>query len=146
MIATILPGSSNFHAVLENKKLGNAPVNCQFNIINFVDVEYSRRVNPIQAKYIQNLAAASETAETLLESLQKGKKEGGGGSDQFFQTSAFNFLAACIYFFVNYEKEPYDVNGKMLYAEKNQDPVTKIWKPTGVVREYKDGPVVEPAY
>lgn len=52
-------------------------------MINFVDVEYSRRVNPIQAKYINNLAAASETAETLLESLQKGKKEGGGGSDQF---------------------------------------------------------------
>lgn len=51
-------------------------------MINFVDVEYSRRVNPIQAKYINNLAAASETAETLLESLQKGKKEG-GGSDQF---------------------------------------------------------------
>lgn len=40
-----------------------------------MDVEYSKRVNPIQAKYINNLAAASETAETLLESLQKGKKE-----------------------------------------------------------------------
>ena len=80
-------------------------------MINFVDVEYSRRVNPIQAKYINNLAAASETAETLLESLQKGKKEGGGGSDQFFQTSAVNFLAACIYFFVNYEREPYDAKG-----------------------------------
>ena len=72
----------------------------KFNIINFVDVEYSRRVNPIQQKYISNLAAASETAETLLESLQKGKKEGGGGSDQFFQTSAVNFLAAYIFFFV----------------------------------------------
>ena len=92
----------------------------QFNMINFVDVEYSRRVNPIQAKYINNLAAASETAETLLESLQKGKKEGGGGSDQFFQTSAVNFLAACIYFFVNYEREPYDKDGNMLYAEKRQ--------------------------
>ena len=69
------------------------PHGMKFNIINFVDVEYSRRVNPIQLKYINNLAAASETAETLLESLQKGKKEGGGGSDQFFQTSAVNFLA-----------------------------------------------------
>ena len=88
----------------KNQKLGKIPEGCKFNIINFVDVEYSRRVNPIQAKYINNLAAASETAETLLESLQKGKKEGGGGSDQFFQTSAVNFLAACIYFFVNYEK------------------------------------------
>ena len=38
----------------------------KFNIINFVDVEYSRRVNPIQLKYINNLAAASETAAFLL--------------------------------------------------------------------------------
>ncbi len=83
-----------------NKKEGLTPKGCAFNIINFVNVEYSRRVNPIQLKYISNLAAASETAETLLESLQKGKKEGGGGSDQFFQTSAVNFLAACIYFFL----------------------------------------------
>ena len=55
-----------------NQKAGNLPDGCKFNIINFVDVEYSRRVNPIQQKYIGNLAAASETAETLLESLQKG--------------------------------------------------------------------------
>lgn len=119
----------------KNQKLGKVPKGCKFNVINFVDVEYSRRVNPIQAKYINNLAAASETAETLLESLQKGKKEGGGGSDQFFQTSAVNFLAACIYYFVNYEKEPYDADGKRLYAEKRQDPQTKFWKPTGVVRD-----------
>ena len=135
-----------YYHYLKNKKEGKTPDGCKFNIINFVDVEYSRRVNPIQAKYIPNLAAASETAETLLESLQKGKKEGGGGSDQFFQTSAVNFLAACIYFFVNHEKEPYDTNGKMLYAEKVLDPKSKILKPTGVVREYKEGPVVEPAY
>ena len=130
----------------KNQKLGKLPKGCKFNIINFVDVEYSKRVNPIQAKYINNLAAASETAETLLESLQKGKKEGGGGSDQFFQTSAVNFLAACIYFFVNYEREPYDANGKKLYAEKRQDPQTKFWKPTGVVRDREGGSIVEPAY
>ena len=130
----------------KNLKLGKVPKGCKFNIINFVDVEYSRRVNPIQLKYINNLAAASETAETLLESLQKGKKEGGGGSDQFFQTSAVNFLAACIYFFCNYEKEPYDKDGNRLYAEKRQDPETKLWKPTGVVRDRKDGNIVQPAY
>lgn len=58
-----------------NKKEGKTPDGCQFNIINFVNVEYSRRVNPIQLKYIGNLAAASETAETLLESLQREKKK-----------------------------------------------------------------------
>ena len=134
-----------YYHYLKNKKLGKLPNNCKFNIINFVDVEYSRRVNPIQQKYINNLAAASETAETLLESLQKGKKEGGGGSDQFFQTSAVNFLAACIYFFINYGKEPYDKDGNMLHAERVQDPATKRWKLTGRVFD-KEGTEVEPAY
>ena len=134
-----------YYHYLKNKQLGKLPKNCKFNIINFVDVEYSRRVNPIQQKYINNLAAASETAETLLESLQKGKKEGGGGSDQFFQTSAVNFLAACIYFFINYGKEPFDKDGNKLHAEKVQDPTTKRWKLTGRVFD-KDGVEVEPAY
>ena len=125
-----------------NRKRGR---DFQFNIINFVDVEYSRRVNPIQQKYIGNLAAASETAETLLESLQKGKKEGGGGSDQFFQTSAVNFLAACIYFFVNYKKVPYDKDGNTLIAEMTEEPKTHRPKPTGRVFDHS-GREVEPAY
>lgn len=129
----------------KNQKLGKLPKGCKFNIINFVDVEYSRRVNPIQPKYINNLAAASETAETLLESLQKGKKEGGGGSDQFFQTSAVNFLAACIYFFCNWGKEPYDKDGNMLTAEKVQDKQTKRMIPTGRVFN-SAGEEVDPAY
>lgn len=128
-----------------NQKQGKLPQGCKFNIVNFVDVEYSKRVNPIQLKYINSLAAASETAETLLESLQKGKKEGGGGSDQFFQTSAVNFLAACIYFFCNWEKEPYDKEGNILTAEKNQDPQTKRMIPTGRVFD-ANGNEVEPAY
>ena len=129
----------------KNQKLGKLPKGCKFNIINFVDVEYSRRVNPIQLKYINNLAAASETAETLLESLQKGKKEGGGGSDQFFQTSAVNFLAACLYFFCNWGKEPYDKDGNMLTAEKVQDKQTKRMITTGRVFN-SAGEEVEPAY
>ena len=129
----------------KNAKDSKMPKGMKFNMINFVDVEYSRRVNPIQLKYINNLAAASETAETLLESLQKGKKEGGGGSDQFFQTSAVNFLAACIYFFCNWEKEPYDKDGNMLIAEKVQDKQTLRMIPTGRVFD-KIGNEVEPAY
>ena len=114
----------------------------KFNIINFVDVEYSRRVNPIQQKYISNLAAASETAETLLESLQKGKKEGGGGSDQFFQTSAVNFLAACIFFFVNYKRVPYDrKTGKALRPEMKEDKQTHFKKPTGKVFDVNNNEV-----
>ena len=128
-----------------NLKAGKTPKGCKFNIINFVDVEYSRRVNPIQLKYIGNLAAAQETAETLIESLQKGKKEGGGGSDQFFQTSAVNFLAACIFFFCNYEKRPYDKDRNELDYDKTIDAETGLIKPTGVVRD-SNGNVTKPAY
>ena len=117
----------------------------KYNVINFVDVENSNRVNPIQLKYIPNLAAASETAETLLDSLQKGKKEGGGGSDQFFQTSAVNFLAACIFYFCNYQKKPYDKDGNVMKYDKVRDPETGQEKPTGVVRDANNNPT-EPAY
>ena len=116
-----------------NMKQGKAPKGCKFNIINFVDVEYSMRVNPMQHKYIPDLAAAQETAETLVESLQKGKKEGGGGSDQFFQTSAVNFLASCIFFFINYKRMPYDEKGNQLWPEYEEDKETHHRKLTGRV-------------
>ena len=85
----------------KNKKYGRLPKNCGFHIINFTDIEYSHRINPIQRKYIPDLAAASETAATLLESLNKGGGGKKGGSEAFFQNSAENFLAAIIYFFIN---------------------------------------------
>lgn len=134
----------------KNQQQGKTPKKCRFNIINFVNVEYSRRVNPIQQKYISNLAAAQETAETLIESLQKGQKGSGGGSDQFFQTSATNFLAACIYFFVNYGKKPYDEHGNELEAQYEEDPDTHHKRLTG--RVFAKGHlgekehIVEPAY
>ena len=134
----------------KNQQQDKTPKGCRFNIINFVNVEYSRRVNPIQQKYISNLAAAQETAETLIESLQKGQKGSGGGSDQFFQTSATNFLAACIYFFVNYGKKPYDEHGNELEAQYEEDPDTHHKRLTG--RVFAKGHlgekehIVEPAY
>ena len=131
----------------KNKAKDRLPKGCTFNIINFVNVEYSRRVNPIQQKYINNLAAAQETAETLIESLQKGKKEGGGGSDQFFQTSAVNFLAACIFFFANYRKVPYDKKtNKPLEAEMTEEPKTHRPKPTGRVFDANHNEVSPDSY
>ncbi len=124
-----------------NKKQGNTPEGCSFNVINFVDVEYSRRINPVQYKYINDLAAAQETAMTLVESLQGGKKEGGGGSDDFFFKSAVNFLASCIYFFVNYKRMPYKAKGEPLWPEYYTDPETGHKKLTGRVfdsEEHRD--------
>lgn len=121
-----------------NKKAGKTPPNCSFNVINFVDVEYSRRINPIQHKYINDLAAAQETATTLVESLQGGKKEGGGGSDDFFFKSAVNFLASIIYFFVNYKRIPYKEKGVPLWPEYAEDPETHHLKLTGRVFDTKE--------
>ena len=97
----------------KNKKHGRLPKNCGFHVINFTDVEYSHRINPIQKKYIPDLAAASETAATLLESLNKGGGGKKGGSEAFFQNSAENFLAAIIYFFINFHPTGYK-NGRQL--------------------------------
>ena len=69
-----------FYQFCKNRKAGKMPENCGFRIVNFTDVEYSNRINPIQRKYIPDLAAASETAATLLASLNKGGGEKKGGS------------------------------------------------------------------
>lgn len=74
--------------------------NYGFNVINFSDVESSRRINPLKREYIETLADATETSEALYESLQKGDKQ--GGNADFFKTSAVNFLSACIYYFSRY--------------------------------------------
>jgi hypothetical protein len=73
----------------------------QFNVINLVEVEKSRRINPLRKDYITTLADASETAEAIVESLQK--SDGGGGADKFFTQSAVNFLASCIFFISRHE-------------------------------------------
>ena len=102
-----------FYQFCKNRKAGKQPENCGFRIVNFTDVEYSNRINPIQRKYIPDLAAASETAATLLASLNKGGGEKKGGSEAFFTNSAENFLAAIIYFFVNFHPVGFR-NGKRL--------------------------------
>lgn len=102
-----------FYQFCKNRKAGKLPDNCGFRIVNFTDVEYSNRINPIQRKYIPDLAAASETAATLLASLNKGGGEKKGGSEAFFTNSAENFLAVIIYFFVNFHPVGFR-NGKRL--------------------------------
>ena len=102
-----------FYQFCKNKKNDKLPKGCGFRQVNFTNVEYSNRINPIQRKYIPDLAAASETAATLLASLNKGGGEKKGGSEAFFTNSAENFLAAIIYFFVNFHPVGFK-NGKKL--------------------------------
>lgn len=102
-----------FYQFCKNKKSNKLPKGCGFRQVNFTNVEYSNRINPIQRKYIPDLAAASETAATLLASLNKGGGEKKGGSEAFFTNSAENFLAAIIYFFVNFHPVGFK-NGRKL--------------------------------
>ncbi|WP_026715246.1 type IV secretion system DNA-binding domain-containing protein [Flavobacterium daejeonense] len=80
--------------------------NHNFHVINLNDVEKSNRINPLNSKYVNTLAEASEIAEAMVEALKKGDR-GGGGADQFFTQSAINFLASSIYFLAKYEKGKY---------------------------------------
>ena len=56
-----------------------------------------------------------------------------------------NFLAACIFFFCNWDKMPYDKDRKPLVPEYVTDPQTGQKVLTGIVRD-ADGLVVQPAY
>jgi hypothetical protein len=123
-------GKNLFYQYCKNKKYGHLPENCGFRIVNFTDVEYSNRINPIQRKYIPDLAAASETAATLLESLNKGGDKK-GGSEAFFQNSAENFLASIIYFFVTFHPTGFKDGKKLtryiLWENKKLKLVIRNW-------------------
>ena len=138
-----------FYQYCKNRKAGKLPQNCGFRTINFTDVEYSNRINPIQRKYIPDLVAASETAATLLASLNKGGGEKKGGSEAFFTNSAENFLAAIIYFFVNFHpvgfrngrklKRFISLEGKKLeIVIRNWDDFNAIDKDGNVVLDFVD--------
>lgn len=110
----------------KNKQLGKIPSNFKFNVINFSDIEYSRRINPLKREYIEILADATETAEALYESLQKGDKGSGGNSD-FFKTSAVNLLAASIYFWSRYENGKYsDLPHVLVFLNQEYDVLFKV--------------------
>lgn len=131
-----------FYQYCKNRKAGRLPQNCGFRTINFTGVEYSDRINPIQRKYIPDLAAASETAATLLASLNKGGGEKKGGSEAFFTNSAENFLAAIIYFFVNFHPVGFK-HGKKLkrFVSLVDDPKNtdgKVHKYEIVIRNWDD--------
>lgn len=112
----------NFH---KNKKLGKIPGNFKFNVVNFDNVEYSRRINPLKREYIEKLADATETAEALYESLQKGDKA--SGNSDFFKTSAVNLLAASIYFWSRYENGKFsDLPHVLAFLNQEYDVLFKV--------------------
>ena len=133
-----------FYHYCKNKRYHNIPEGCGFKIVNFTDIEYSNRINPIQRKYIPDLAAASETAATLLASLNKGGGEKKGGSEAFFTNSAENFLAAIIYFFVNFHPTGFKKGKKLKryleYEGKKLEVIIRNWEDYAAIDD--DGNVV----
>ncbi|QCR25282.1 type IV secretory system conjugative DNA transfer family protein [Pontibacter sp. SGAir0037] len=91
---------TTYYHYLVNRKRGVLK-NHRFHVINFNSVEHSRRFNPLKPEYLPTLADATETAEALLEALRKGDRD--SGTAQFFNQSAVNFLASCIYFLSRHE-------------------------------------------
>lgn len=119
-----------FYNFLMNKKKGIIPESFEFNVINFNDIEYSRRVNPLRPEYLQTLADAIETATAVVESLKKGGNDSGGGSDQFFSQSAINFLASCLFYFSKYTRK--DDDGNMIHG---------IWSDLPHVLAFMNNPI-----
>ncbi|WP_026956657.1 type IV secretory system conjugative DNA transfer family protein [Algoriphagus vanfongensis] len=99
-----------FHYLKAQDKKKNS--NFKFHVINLDEVEYSRRINPINRRYIKTVANASETAEAIFQSLQK--SDSSGGADRFFEQSAINFLSACIFFVSRYEDGKYSTFAHVL--------------------------------
>lgn len=104
-------GQIAYYHFLLGKQKGKIP-NHRFLVVNMDQVEYSKRINPLKRDYIQTLADASETAEAIVESLQK--SEPSGGSDKFFTQSAVNFLASAIYFVSRHQNGKYSTFAHLL--------------------------------
>jgi hypothetical protein len=99
-----------FHYLKAQDKKKNP--NFKFHVINLDEVEYSRRINPINRRYLRTVANATETAEAIFQSLQK--SDSSGGADKFFEQSAINFLSACIFFVSRYEEGKYSTFAHVL--------------------------------
>ena len=114
-------------------------------VIDLTDAARSMRFNPIQHRYLPTMnhcqaLAASLMATAIPKSINR------DGRDYFHETAAVNFLTACIYFFVNYKRLPYDADGNELLPEYITDTETGHKKLSGRVFDVNGKQVVEPAY
>ncbi len=94
-----------YYHYLVNQQNNGSLKNHEFHCVNLDEIEYSRRINPLDARYIQTLADAGETADAIVTALKKSDKA--SGSDQFFTQSAINFLSAAIFFLAKHNNGKY---------------------------------------
>ncbi|HEX4372862.1 MAG TPA: conjugal transfer protein MobC [Puia sp.] len=91
-----------YNQYLQNKK--NYKIEPKFFSINFDNLNYSHRCNPLDVASMHDLTDAAESARTILLGLNPDwiKKRG-----DFWVESPINFLTAVIWFLCNYEKGKY---------------------------------------
>lgn len=102
------------------------------NVLNLYNVPRSRRFNPIQHKYIPTLQDALDFSENIMRNFWS-DDEYRPRYFQLYKEVAADFFAACIWFFVNYKKQPYDSRGTLLFPEYIEDIETHHKKLTGRV-------------
>lgn len=102
------------------------------NVLNIHDVTCSRRFNPIQHKYIPTLQDALILSERITSTFWN-EEDCMPRYFQLYKEISSDILAACIWFFVNYKKMPYDKDRRQLYPEYCKDIETGNMKPTGRV-------------
>lgn len=106
-------------------------------VLNMTDVSHSMRFNPIQLKYIPTLQDSMAFADNILESFWN-NAEATPRAFQLYKETAKDFFAACIWFFMNYKKLPYDEDGKELWPEYYIDRETDHKRLTGRAFDTKE--------
>lgn len=115
---------------------------CYMRVINISDVQHSMRFNPIQLKYIPTIQDAITYSDNLLKSFWE-NTEGAPRYFKLYQETSVNFLAACIWFLMNYRRLPYYDNetSEELVPEFHTDKETGHKKLTGNVFDKNGIPV-----
>lgn len=75
----------------------------RFCLLNFKDVRFSQRCNPISPEYIEGPSDTSEIAEIIMKNIKKGDDKDG----DFFNMSAKEYLDTLIYFLRIYKDGKY---------------------------------------
>ena len=77
--------------------------NMEFHVINFDNPMYSERCNPIDPKFLNDPADATEVSEIVMENVNKGSQ----GGQKFFDDSAKLYLDAIVWFLRKYKDGKY---------------------------------------
>lgn len=85
------------------KNIDRYPVRPEFCVIDFNRPTHSLRCNPLNPRYINDPADATEIAELIMQNANKGDND----KDDFFRNSAITIIASAIWYLRKYEDGRY---------------------------------------